>query len=720
MPEIYKNPGHKAEERVEDLLSRMTLPEKVAQMIQISYNEVSKKEAFMWTERGAGSFLHILGDDARELQGIAISGRLGIPIIFGIDAIHGHGLRNGATIFPSQLALACSWNPGLAEEMGRVTAREVAADGLHWTFSPVLCLGRDTRWGRIDETFGEDPYLAGELGAALIKGYQGDDLAADDSILACAKHYIGYGEAVGGRDSTDTEMTFRKMREVMLPPFQKAVDAGCATIMTAYGSIDGTPFTASEKAMRTILREELGFDGFVVTDWDNVTNLAERQFVAKDIEDASRMAVVAGNDMLMKTPAAYDAIIKLAEKGLLDIGYIDDAVRRILRLKFLAGLFEKPEKSGDPAVFSCEAHLESNRRAARESFVLLENRNGTLPLSPKVKSVAVIGPNADDVLAMYGDWTYFTHRKHETKVEPEKPYYTVLSGMQEVAGPLGVKVEYHRGCHVSDAGDQDIDGAVKTAGDCDAVVLVVGDYIDQFGERNDRADLSLSGAQQLLFDRLRKLNKPIITVLLASKPLCIPEISEQTGALLALFHGGQYGGLALAESIFGKLNPSGKLPISFPRHSGQLPVYYNYLPGWHGDVYRDLEAGPLYEFGYGLSYTEFAYSELKADNLSVCVTVTNKGRTAGIETVQLYMNDVVSSVMTPVKQLIAFERVHLEAGESKTVTFRLDPSAFSIVLPDETKAVEPGAFVLMAGGDSRDGSLLKTEITLNTKSCPPQ
>jgi beta-glucosidase len=713
---IYKDPKRTPEERAEDLLPRMTLSEKVAQMVQIPRPEVTEDELLMWAERGAGSFLHILGDNARRLQKIALSSRLGIPIIFGIDAIHGHGIHYGATIFPSQLALACSWNPGLAYEMGRVTAREVAADGLHWTFSPVLCLGRDTRWGRVDETFGEDPYLAGELGAALVKGYQGENLSDGDSILACAKHYIGYGEATGGRDAVDTEMTFRKMREVMLPPFKKAVEAGCATVMTAYGSIDGTPFTASEKAMKTILKEELGFDGFVVTDWDNIGNLLNRQHVAENMEEASRMGVVAGNDMLMNTPGVYDALINLVESGRMDVKHIDEAVRRILRVKFLAGLFENPEKSGDADIFGCEAHLKANRRAAGESFVLLENRNGILPLAPTVKSIAVIGPNSDSALAMYGDWTYFTHPYPNKDAEPAKPYYTVLGGIQEVAKPLGVEVTYHQGCHVSDANGQDIRGAVNAAKGSDAIVLAVGDIVGQFGEFNDRADLSLSGAQQELFDRLRELGKPVITVLLASKPLTIPKIAEESDALFALFHGGQYGGLALAEAIFGKLNPSGKLPISFPRHSGQLPVYYNYLPGWHGDVYRDLEAGPLYEFGYGLSYTHFEYSDLKAEcqaqGAEVSVTVKNSGGADGTETVQLYMRDKVSSVITPVKQLIAFERVSLKAGESQTVIFRLDKSAFSIVLPDETRVVEPGTFILMAGGDSRDGSLLKTEIVL--------
>ena len=298
------------QQRVDEIIQQMTLEEKVAQMLQIPYSVVGREEALRWAKLGAGSFLHVLGDNAREVQKTAMeNSRLGIPVIFGIDAIHGHGLKHEATIFPSQLATACSWDPDVAEEMGRVTAREVATDGLHWTFSPVLCLGRDTRWGRVNETFGEDPYLTGELGAAIVRGYQGDSLDAPDSILACAKHYIGYGEAVGARDAMDTEMTYRKLREVFLPPFERAIEAGCATIMTAYGSIDGLPFTADRKTMKEILRDDAGFDGFVVTDWNNCESLMKQQFVAKDMEEAAVLSAKAGNDMIMSTPAFYEEAI---------------------------------------------------------------------------------------------------------------------------------------------------------------------------------------------------------------------------------------------------------------------------------------------------------------------------------------------------------------------------------------------------------------------------
>ncbi|MBQ7138068.1 MAG: glycoside hydrolase family 3 protein, partial [Clostridia bacterium] len=366
--------------RVEELLGQMTLEEKVAQMMQIPYNMTGKEEALRWAKLGAGSFLHVLGDDAREIQQAALhESRLGIPVIFGIDAIHGHGLKHEATIFPSQLATACSWEPAIAEEMGRVTAREVASDGLHWTFSPVLCLGRDTRWGRVNETFGEDPFLAGEMGYAIVKGYQGDSLDAPDSILACAKHYIGYGEAVGARDAIDTQMTYRKMKEVFLPPFKRAVDAGCATFMTAYGSIDGRSFTADPKTLKTILRDEAGFDGFVVTDWNNCESLMTQQFVAKDMAEASILSAEAGNDMIMSTPAFYEAAIEAVRSGRLDEAVLDEAVRHILTLKLRMNLFEKPEKTGVPGCFGCQEHLDAARRAARRTITLLKNE-GVLPL----------------------------------------------------------------------------------------------------------------------------------------------------------------------------------------------------------------------------------------------------------------------------------------------------------------------------------------------------
>ncbi len=699
--------------RANDILAQMTLPEKVAQMVQVPFAYVSREEALDWAKRGAGSFLHVLGEDAREIQRLALGTRLGIPVLFGIDAIHGHGLNQRAAIFPSQLAAACSWNPAVLEEMGRVTAREVAADGLHWTFSPVLCLGRDARWGRINETFGEDPYLAGELGAAIIHGYQGEDIADGEHILACAKHYIGYGDAIGGRDSCDTEMTFRKLKETFLPPFRRAVEAGVATVMTAYGSIDGTPFTASERAMREILRGELGFTGFVVTDWDNVASLVQKQFVAKDIDEAALLAARAGNDMMMTTTAFYESAIRLVESGALDESVLDEAVGNILRVKIAMGLFERPQDRGTPGCLGCAEHRLSALFAARESVTLLKN-DGVLPLNETIRKIAVVGANADDIRAQYGDWTYFTHPHPSPKSTAARPYVTLLEGVRMLAESQGIGVSFARGCGpLPDEGD-DLDAAVAAAKEADVVVLAVGDVVEQAGEYRDRADLSLSGAQEALFERLLTLGKPIVTVLISTKPLCVTRVAEGSAALIAAFNGGMYGGQAVAEAIFGAVNPSGKLPISFPRHSGQIPVYYNSLPGWHGGRYVDLPETPLFTFGEGLSYTSFAYSALhvERETLRVSVTLTNTGARAGSETAQVYVRDLVSSILTPLKRLIAFQKIHLEAGESKQLVFQLRRDDFSLIRADEVRVVEPGEFMLFVGGSSKDVDLLTQVIAL--------
>ena len=703
--------------QVQALLSKMTLEEKAAQMVQVPYAMVGREEALRWAKLGAGSFLHVLGDDAREIQKAAIEeSRLGIPVLFGIDAIHGHGLNENATIFPTQLAAACSFDPEMVEEMGRVTAREVATDGLHWTFSPVLCLGRDTRWGRVNETFGEDPYLAGELGAAIIRGYQGESLDSEESILACAKHYIGYGEATGARDSVDTEMTYRKLREVFLPPFARAVEAGCATFMTAYGSIDGTPFTMDEKSLKEILRGELDFDGFVVTDWDNVNALVRRQHVAKDAKEASLLAAKGGNDMIMTSTEFYEAAIAGVREGTIPEALLDEAVRHILTVKLRMNLFEKPEKKGVPGCFGCAEHLAAAKRAAEKSVVLLEN-NGVLPLSGDVKKIAVIGPNADDIRAQYGDWTYFSHPLPNPTHPAMRPYVTVKEGMEAACAARGVSCVYHKGCGVLASAEDDIAGAVETAKGADAIVLVLGDEISLVGEEKDRACLELSGRQTALFEALRALDIPLITVLVASKPLAMGAAATQADAFVCAFNGGMFGGEAVADVLFGDVNPSGRLPISFPRHSGQLPVYYNSLPGWHtrnGMGYCDLPLEPLYAFGQGMGYSCFEYSslEMNAETLTASVTVENAGEMVGTETVQFYMRDVVSSVITPVKQLIGFKQVTLAPGESARVSMQFDRMAFSLVNRQEQRVVEPGEFVLMAGTSSRDQDLLKVSFAL--------
>ncbi|MBR3056669.1 MAG: glycoside hydrolase family 3 C-terminal domain-containing protein [Clostridiales bacterium] len=707
-----------AKEKARELLSKMTTEEKVAQMIQVTYTDGGREEALKWAKLGAGSFLHVLGDDARELQQEAMKTRLGIPVIFGIDAIHGHGLNTKATIFPSQLACACSWNPEVARKMGEVTAREVATDGLHWTFSPVLCIGRDTRWGRVDETFGEDPYLIGELGAAIIKGYQGEDLSDDEHILACAKHYLGYGEATGGRDAYDTEVTERKVREVFLPPFKKAVDAGCATIMTAYGFLDGTPLTADRHILHDILRDELDFEGFVITDWDNTRSLVWLQHIAADYSEASIMAASAGNDMIMTTKEFYQGMLDALRDGKVDISVVDEAVLHILTIKYEMELFEKPEKKGEPGCFGKKEHLDASLDAARKSVTLLRN-NGMLPLGEGVKKVAVIGENADNVRAQYGDWTYFTHPvpDPENSRPAHRPYATLWEGVKEICNQAGIEAVYAKGCKVKPVEgqneDADLEDALRAASDADVIIYAVGDVIPQFGEFSDRADLNLSGRQFELFDKLKETGKPICTVLISSKPLCMGNTAEKADAVICGFNGGMFAGTALAEVIFGKINPSGRLPISFPHHTGQIPVYYNQMPGWHGGKYNDIPKTPLFEFGEGMGYSAFEYENLTVDeNLKLSVTVKNTGSREGVETVQIYQNDSVSSVLTPVKRLIAFTQVTLAADESKVVEIQLNHDDFALINSKCEKVVEPGEFTVYAGHSSKEEDLISIKINL--------
>ena len=730
---------------IDKLISEMTVEEKAAQMLQVPVSVVGMDEARKWAKRGVGSFLMALGDDMKELAKISCEeSRLGIPALFGIDAVHGHCLNEEATIFPSQLGMACSWNRDLLEKIGRVTATEVATEGIQWTFSPILCLARDPRWGRTNETFGEDKFLSGELGVSMIKGYQGADLKDDTAILACAKHFIAYGEATGARDSYDTEVTMRKIRDEFLPPFKKAVDAGCATFMTAYGSVDGVPLTANEKVLRGLLREELGFDGLLVTDWDTVNALINRQKVCADHGDASRVALKSGNDMIMATLEFYDAIIEQVNSGKIEESYLDEAVKHILTVKMRLGLWDKPLKDGVPGSIGCKEHQNVALDAARQSVVLLKN-NGVLPVrrGKKIRKVAVIGPNADDIRAQYGDWTYFTHPTPGIEKEPHRPYVTLYEGVVEQLKKTGIEVRYSYGCSVNRRfyykgnysgipeymemcyrdNDHDADfykemplvsEAASLARDCDLIILALGDNYNQTGEYNDRADLKLSGMQEALVRVLSTLHIPMVTVLISSKPLAIPEVVKDSDAVICAFNGGMFGGKAVAEVIFGKYNPCGRLPISFPVLTGQVPVYYNQFPGWHEGRYVDCPEEPLFAFGEGLSYTWYDYTDLKFDKKTktVSVKVTNKGDHKGTEVVQVYVNDVVSSVMTAVKNLAGFERVELEPYESKTVKIRLEDEAFSVVLPDETRVIEPGEFEIMVGHSSKDEDLLKLKITL--------
>lgn len=693
------------------MLAEMTVEEKIGQMQQISL-EAFRPEVFeRFRKLGAGSFLHVLGNEADEVRADAAKTRMKIPPIFGIDAIHGHSLLNGAVIFPSQLAMACSWNPELVKKMGKATAEEVNADGLDWVFSPVLCIGRDTRWGRVDETFGEDPYLVGTLAAAITEGYEEDGLVA-----ACLKHYIGYGEATGGRDAYDTEISMRKIREVFLPPFKRAVEAGASTVMTAYGSISGVPMTAHRELLRDVLKEELGFEGFVVTDWYNVGSLRTKQKAVESFADGVRVTVEAGNDMSMNSYQFYDHALRLVNEGKIPMALVDDAVRRILRVKFSLGLFDENKTRMPKSVIGSKAHVEINHEITRESLVLLEN-NGILPLKEAPKKIAVIGPNADSIRAQYGDWTFFSHpNSAPAGTVPKGDHYTVLRGIKTVFADS--EVNYAKGCDVMEMTDDAMmEEAIALARDCDVAIAVIGDVFAQNGETKDRAILELTGRQNELVRRLKATGKPVITVLVNGKPLCLGDVIGNSDAIIETFNGGDLGGLCAAEMIAGKFNPSGKLPISFPRASGQVPCYYNQYAGWHGGKYMDVEEGSLYDFGYGLSYTKYEYTNLAissdtakaGDVLTVSVDVTNVGAMDGYETVEMYYNDLYSSVLTPARQLCGFRKVFVKAGETVHVELPLAVDDLALVNAKCETAVEPGDFEIMVGGglDSLQTVVLK-------------
>lgn len=702
----YQDKNLTVDERCDDLISRMTLGEKVGQMLQVSFNVLNPIDYNNYKKLGIGSFLHALGKEIDDIREKAGKTRLNIPPLLGIDAIHGHALLNGATVFPSQLAMSCSFNRDLIFRMGRATAEEVAADGLDWTFSPVLCIARDLRWGRVDETFGEDSYLIGELGKAIIEGYE-----CDGHIIACAKHYIAYGEATGGRDAYDSPVSERKIREVFLEPFRKAADADCGSMMVAYGSVDSAVLTANKRMLTDILKDELGFEGFLVTDWENVKSLVKNQHVAENLKDASELAVNAGVDMSMNTHRFYKCVMELVKSGKITEERIDDSVRRILKAKFRLGLFDGKERP-DKSVIGCEEHKKLNHEIARESIVMLKNDN-VLPLCKDIKTIAVVGPNADSIRAQYGDWTFFSHPIPNPIAKPKGECFTVLDGMKRVFG--ADKIIFEKGCDIFGRGSG-ISKAVKASETADAIVCVIGDTLLQNGEYRDRANIELTEAQINLVTRLARTGKKLIAVLVNCKPLCIKLLKEKCDAIIEVFNGGDYGGLAAAELIAGQFNPSGKLSISFPQTSAQTPCYYNQYDGWHGGQYVDLKKGNVYTFGDGLSYSEYEYSHLrlskktagKDDVIEVSVDVKNRGSMDGKETVMLFVNDVISSILTPQIEFKGFEKVFIKAGETKTVTIKLNVRDLAIVKPDCTYEVESGDFEIMVGRNTKD--YLKTVL----------
>lgn len=741
----YRDAALSVGERVEDLLGRMTPAEKVGQMLQLDAR-LDLKEAVH--HRLAGSILHI--SPARMLEAIELvkQTRLQIPLIAAEDCIHGHAFWEGATVFPTQLAMGATWDASLAERVARVTAVEASATGLHWTFSPVLCIARDLRWGRTDETFGEDPHLIGELGAAMIRGYQGEGLTDPTAILATAKHFAGYSETQGGRDASEADLSPRKLRSWFLPPFERAAKEGCRVFMLGYQSIDGVPITANKWLLNDVLKDEWGFTGTLVTDWDNVGRMIWEQRVCADEVEAATVAVRAGNDMIMTTPSFFEGALAALERGLLAEEEIDAAVRRILRLKFELGLFENPrapDAERQAAVIGHPDHAALNLEVARRSLVLLRN-DGTLPLPPRRETtVAIIGPNADDVHSQLGDWAGASGQVDwMPDGHPRELTETVVDGFRALV-PEGWTVVTARGADierlvpdpagefypdgqprppVSQAAEPDaamITEAVATARGADYAVVVVGDTVALTGESCSTATLELQGGQLALLEALADAGTPTVVVLINSKPAALPPSVLNAAAVVQAFNPGMRGGRAIAELILGHIEPSGRMPITAARHVGQQPVFYNQLRGQHGDRYADLTQDPLFAFGEGLSYTTIEYSaltvaepQLTADGtLRATVTLTNTGDRPALETVQAYVSDLVTSVTWATRELKAYVQVDVAPGQSVTVPLEIPASACTLVDAAGKRVVEPGDFELLVGPSSRLENLLRAGFRIS-------
>ena len=717
---LYRDASQPILRRVDDLLSRMTLAEKVGQMLQLD-GQMDPVKAVR--DKQPGSMLHLLNERLAETMDAAAATRLGIPLLVGEDGIHGHSFHPGATIFPTQLALAASWDPELLERVARVTALEMATTGAHWTFSPVLCLARDQRWGRIGETFGEDPFLIGELGAAMIRGYQGKGLDDPHGVLACAKHFAGYSETQGGRDASEADISRRKLRSFFLPPFERAVKAGCLTFMTGYQSMDGLPSTANHWLLREVLKHEWGFEGILVTDYANVGRLVYEQRIAPTLVEAAVIAVRCGNDLIMATEDFYGAAQEAVQRGLLLEAEIDEVVRRILTLKFRMGLFEnprRPDREAQKSVVSCAAHRELNLRAARESLVLLAN-DGILPLEvSRLKSVAVVGPNADNARAQLGDWALGASQYGpEYGQQPRELTTTVLDAIR--ARLPGATVTHAAVGDLWSKNQTAFEEAVKLALGAELAVLVVGDDIPFIGETRSTATLELLGNQNALIDAVAAGGRPFILVLIASKPLVLPEGAARASAIIECFNPGMEGGKALAEVLFGEQNPCGKLTISYPRHVGQQPIFYSQVRGQHGDRYADYTQEPLFPFGHGLSYTSFRYENLKVKTplvhqgqaVEVEVELSNVGARDGTEIVQVYVGDLVTSVTWVNQSLVAFERVTLAAGEKRSLRLLVPHERLSLVDAYEKRVVEPGEFEVLVGGSSARSALQRATFRVD-------
>lgn len=710
-------------DKIEQLLSEMTIKEKVAQLNLVTVKTEENEFIDISDKIRDGLVGNVLKSNGAktnyELQKIAVEeSRLGIPIMFQEDVIHGY-----KTIFPMPLGEAASWNLDRIEETAQIAAKEASASGLHLTYAPMVDITRDPRWGRIVEGAGEDPYLSSKIAVARVKGFQGDDLSAPSTMMACAKHFIGYGDALAGRDYNIGDFSEREMREIYLPPFKAAIDQGVGSMMVAYSAVDGIPATANKKLLKDLLRDELGFEGMLITDWNTIDNLIKAG-VASDGEEATKQAIEAGVDVDMISDQYITHLEKLIDNGTVVIEALDTAVERVLRAKQELGLFDNPylyfDEEREKEVLLHKDHLVLSRKAARESMVLLKNENNFLPLSKDLKKIAVIGPMADRKKDLMSWWAGFYSQGDVNDV------VSLLDGVKSAVGS-NTTISYAPGITLDGfekKGLELIPEAVEVANNADVVILAIGEEYWMSGEGGSISDIELPGAQLELIEAIKNTGKPVVAVLLNGRPYDFRKPVKYFDAVLEAWFPGTMAGAAIADILFGDYNPSGKLPVTFPQNTGQIPIFYNYKRTSHDGAvdisnralnnYIDITTDPLFPFGFGLSYTKYKYSKPKAEVengiITITVDVANIGDRDGYEIVQLYVRDDVTQVVTPHKELKGFERVFIKQGESKSITFSLNENDLTYIGKDLETIFEKGTFTCMVGPNSDD--VQSVQVTL--------
>jgi len=705
------------DQQTEALLKKMTLDEKIGQLNQyngdweatgpITKDVDNKLEAIR--QGKVGSVLNIMGvAHTSAFQEAAVHSRLKIPLLFGQDVIHGYSVT-----FPIPLAEAASWDLPAIERSARVAATEAAAGGVHWTFAPMVDIARDPRWGRIMEGAGEDPYLGACIARARVKGFQGNGLGNLDAVMACAKHFTAYGAAIGGRDYNSVDMSLRTLWEVYLPPFKAALDAGAATFMNSFNDLNGIPATGNSYLMRDILKKQWHFSGFVVSDWGSVGEMIPHGYVA-DKKEAARVALTAGCDMDMESRSYIANLSALVKEGKVPLTLIDDAVRRVLRKKFEMGLFEDPFRfsnaAREKAVLNKKEHVQAARDMAEKSIVLLKNEGHLLPLSGALRSIALIGPLVQSKKDMKGFWSLDIGSLNDV--------VSLYEGMQQQAG--STTLLYARGCDITDTSRAGFAEALQIARTAEVVVMAMGERADMTGEAKSKADIHLPGVQEELIKAIQSTGKPVVVLLMAGRPMIFNWTADHAQAILYTWWLGSQAGNAMADVLYGKYNPSAKLPVTFPREIGQIPVYYDHFNTGrpakdekdlnYVSAYTDLVNSPRYAFGYGLSYTDFKYSNLQLEkrslhkngSITVSFDLQNTGKYAGEEIVQLYLRDVVAQPLRPVKELKDFTKLQLNPGEIKKVSFTIDRSKLAFYNDKLEYITQPGSFQLMIGSASDD------------------